>query len=128
MQALCSGCGVEFEARRTTARFCSSTCRSRARRRAAAPKPDPGSPLVAAVRREVAAAGRLHTVDGQLALLVAAQLSGEGVTGATALSRELRQLVARVCSSRTSGPGDELSRARRRREEKARRAGESGDA
>lgn len=113
MQRECESCGNTFEARRSTARFCTATCRSRAARaaRAAASvaeleaaaaaaqadQPAAGSPaehdLVKAVRDELAAANALGTVAGQLALQVARRIAEPDGSGISALSKELRSLL-----------------------------------
>lgn len=139
------GCGVEFEARRSWARYCSTSCRKRASRARAAtattgatggPLPEvpaaaEGSGLVAAVRAELDGAGRLESVSGQLALELAGKLSGTGAAGATALSRELRTVMASALGrpdpvSEPEGAPyaetDEVQRARQARERKARQA------
>lgn len=140
----CEGpdCVVEFEARTVRAKYCSATCRSRAarERNAAAESSEADAKagraehaLVRAVRKELEAAGAFETVDGQLALQVARRIVDPDGSGVSALSKELRSLVAaaKAAGSPASEPvdetadqavDDEVERARRRREEIAQAA------
>lgn len=100
----CAVCEAPFEAKRSTAKYCSSTCRTRARRRRAqadaAPDPTDTTPDLLAlpkqVHAELAQVGRLNTVAGQQALNVAYRMLSAGDTGSAiaALSRELSRLMA----------------------------------
>lgn len=133
-------CGNEFEPKRSTARYCSATCRQRAARarRAAADErfvptdPDTGDAehgLVRAVRKELEAAGALETVAGQLALQLARRIANPEEAGLSALSKELRSLLEEAKGSRkpepadapepTPEPEDEVTKLRRAREAKA---------
>lgn len=146
------GCGVEFEVRRSTARYCSDRCRKRAsrlRKVPAAPQVEPVVPaaeppagdgehaLVASVRAELEQAARLDGWTGQLALRLACRLAAEE-SGVTALSRELRTVMAAalegVAPAPSEGPDetedqtedqadDEVARARRQREQARQAAG-----
>lgn len=75
-----------------------------------------GSDVVAAVWRELAAAGQAETPLGRLALLLAARLGSPADTGSAtaALSKELRAVVAAALAAAPAAadPVDEL-RARR---------------
>lgn len=152
MLVACQVCGEGFEAQRSTARFCGSTCRSRARRSGAgrdqaepvevgespAGTADgsptrglkPEDPLVTAVRRELG--DKVGSVDGQIALHLAAQVKAATGSAASTLAKELRTVLDRVL--RSSLPlvlepdeqpvapepeTDEVKAARRRREQKA---------
>jgi hypothetical protein len=119
MTTTCEGCGAPFEAQRSTARFCSDRCRKRtARRGGYFPAPDPVErpQLLAAIREDLVSAGLLQTVDGQVALVLAAAIESPRTTGAgvAALSRELRTVMRRVGagSPRPWTPLDELQRRR----------------
>lgn len=142
------GCGVEFEVRRSTARYCSDRCRKRAsrlRKVPAAPQVEPVVPaaeppagdgehaLVVSVRAELEQAARLDGWTGQLALRLARRLAAEE-SGVTALSRELRTVMAAalegVAPAPSEGPDetedqtdDEVARARRQREQARQAAG-----
>ena len=116
----CEACGVDFEARRQSSRFCSDRCRQRLRRSpvaAGAERMRPGE-LVDATRRQLAAAGAVDTTLGQMALLLAARLESPLETGnsVASVSREFRTVMGWVTDQRVDGfdPVDEL-RARRDR-------------
>lgn len=154
MLVACQVCGEGFEAQRSTARFCGSTCRSRARRSGAgrdqaepvevevcgspAGTADgsptrglkPEDPLVTAVRRELG--DKVGSVDGQIALHLAAQVKAATGSAASTLAKELRTVLDRVLRSslplvlesdeQPAAPEPETAEvkaARRRREQKA---------
>lgn len=107
--------------------MCSSTCRTRkARGAAAAPEPTE-NPLVMATKRELEAAGKLDTMLGQQALILAARMSGtETAGGVGTLSKELSRVVAAAIGSGppaapAAGAGDDIDELRARRN--AKRAG-----
>lgn len=137
----CGHCGTEFEAKTKRARYCSTTCRSRAARDRKAKaaeveaEKDAGSEkehsLVKAVRRDLARAEAVDTVAGQLALQVARRIANPEESSISALSKELRSLLAEAKSATpaaqpeaAAGPveEDDVTRARRRREEIAAQA------
>lgn len=93
------GCRIRFEPKRSTAKYCSATCRQRARRGTkppAKPKPEKAEPksqapkrseseqtktsaadnheLVVALRAELEAAGAIDSFEGQLAVELARRL------------------------------------------------------
>lgn len=121
----CVMCGRPFQARRSTARYCSSTCRARraqgrSPRPVDTPAPTAGAPLVVQVRRALEAAGRLDTYLGQQALTLAERLAGQnGDSGAAvaALSRELRSVMREVLEGTAQATDlvDELEERRRRK-------------
>jgi hypothetical protein len=150
----CEGpdCDVDFDAKTIRARFHSSTCRTRAARarRAAEvaaetvlePETEPSDPdtgsaehgLVKAVRKELTDAEALDTVAGQLALQVARRIAAPDGSGISALSKELRSLVAEAKGGGAQpGPEpeptpaepdeDEVAKARRLRAEQRAAAG-----
>lgn len=146
----CEGpeCAVMFVPKRSTARYHSATCRQRAGRArkaaAAAKAPDetPGEkadrdradehPLVKAVLDELTKADKHQSFNGQLALQLARKLVSPEESGATALSKELRTVMATALATQTDAvapapepEADEVERARVRRVEKARKAAES---
>jgi hypothetical protein len=137
-------CGREFEPQRSTAKFCNATCRQRAARArkaaevsveadAAAGKAD--HPLVRAVRKELADADVEKSFNGQLALQLAHKLTDPTEKAATALSKELRTVMAAALEGRSAEPAaedaddepaepdDEVTKARRAREEARKAAG-----
>lgn len=134
------GCGVEFTPQRSTGRFHSATCRQRAARARRAAAADaafvaktPEAPgagtaehsLVRAVRVDLESAGALDTVAGQLALQFARRIAVPDESSLSAMSKELRALLAEaktVAASdapQSSAVDDEVTRARRARERKA---------
>lgn len=142
----CEGpdCGVEFEPKRSTARFCSATCRQRAGRarkaaevaaQPAPPEPQSGAAehtLVSTVRKELEDADALATVPGQLALQIARRIAAPDCAGVSTLSKELRALLAEAKGDQPAGPDepaepvveeDELDKARRQRAEARQAAG-----
>lgn len=129
-------CSVEFTPKRSTAKYHSPTCRQRARRASKAAEaekvvpvdPDTGNAehgLVRAVRKELEEASADDTVAGQLALQLARRIANPEETGITAMSKELRSLLAEAKGSTSTiddgpaepQPDDEVEKARRRREE-----------
>lgn len=139
----CAGpeCVNDFEPKRSTARFCSTTCRSRAARarKAAAESTEADTEkgkaehaLVRAVRKELKGADALDTVAGQLALQVARRIADPDASGVSVLSKELRALLAEATGAKQptpqdeppAAPGeDEVEKARRKREEARQAAG-----
>ncbi|GAA5154747.1 hypothetical protein GCM10023340_38800 [Nocardioides marinquilinus] len=148
-EATCEDCGRAFEAKRSTARFCSTTCRSRAARarKAAAESTDADQAagkveheLVKAVRAELVKAGADQSFSGQLALQLARKIANPDETGVTALSKELRTVMAAALAhvappapgpdGGAGGDGaedDEVTSARRAREAKLAAAGQAAD-
>ena len=125
MSGACLGCGAPLAARRSSARWCSERCRSRARRR----PPPPSAPqrcgeVAAAVEAELVAAGQRHSVAGECAVSIARRLDHctEGGSVVAALSRELRACLdaALAGGSRGADPLDEIKKARERRQRRDR--------
>ncbi|KRB73070.1 hypothetical protein ASE01_20045 [Nocardioides sp. Root190] len=133
------GCGT-FEAKSPRARWKTPGCKKRAQREAAGTAGadptaglKPEDPLVTAVRKDLAAANQLETVDGQIALHLAKQVKAATGTAAGSLAKELRQVLDRIGATPAPTPAgdqpktaevedDEVTEARRRREAKAREA------
>ena len=120
MKLTCESCRMQFEASRSSARFCSGRCRMRAQRTSVSPPTDPGG-LTEATRAELEAAGRLRSASGAAAMLLAQRLDAPTPdTGAAiaALVREHRAAIAdavhiaRVAGDPVEKLRDEL-RARR---------------
>lgn len=135
-------CGAEFDARRATAKYCSTKCRTRARRRRdvaaraeAKAATETGTPdeapqpvafdVVAFTRSELQSAHKLETASGQQAMLVAHRLMGFGgiISGSetAALSKELSRLLT-VLVGKGGQSADPIDEVRRKREEKITRA------
>lgn len=113
MTVNCEACGQGFEAKRSTARFCSDTCRKRSERSSGA---ESGGRSFRAVYAELEAVGRLETADGQIALTLAEALDS-GQTSGSAKAQLARELLA-VRAKAMAGvkvaddPMDELKRLR----------------
>lgn len=124
MLATCATCESEFEAKRSTAKFCSGRCRNVGNRRGRSNGEDSG--LEASVRRELERANTADSFAGQLAIELARRMSSPGETGISSLSKELRTVMAAALEGKApaSGEGveDEIDKARRARERKAREA------
>lgn len=117
----CDACGKEFEAKRSTAKYCGGTCRQRGNRRpnGVVPMPAPDeSGLVGSIRAELERVGRLDTPLGQQAMALAERIGSPFDTGSAmaALSRELRAVMVEAMAGANVAASalDEL-RARRDR-------------
>lgn len=136
----CEQCGTQFVARKSTAKYCSGNCRTRAsRNRTAAGINSAGQPaasaqpkasggvvlvagegLVAQVQRELEDAGRLDTVLGQQALVLAQRMrvvSPDTGSSLSAISKELRTVMAQALDG-VAIEGDPIDEVTRRREAK----------
>lgn len=130
----CLRCGSPYKAARTTAKYCTASCRSMAsqERRGLLPamkKPpavvvdvdEPSSGLIESTRAALEQAGRLETVAGQSALRIAQAMTGrETGAGLAALSKALSSVMAEALDGVRSS-ADHLDELKARRE--ARRAG-----
>lgn len=138
IQATCEGCGEPFKAVRTSAKWCSDRCRKAKARTAVEEHEDVDEPdltpsgLVDSVFRDLESAGRLETFSGQLALQLAKRLSSPDESGISSLSKELRTVMAAAMEGVAPPAGDdesdgevedEVTRARRQREEAREAAG-----
>lgn len=116
----CDACGIEFEAKRSTAKYCGGTCRQRGNRRPSGDvdQTPAESGLVASIRLELEQAGRLETSLGQQAVTLAERLGSPRDTGSAvaSLSKELRAVMAEATAGANTAASalDEL-RARRDR-------------
>ena len=93
MQRQCATCGKAYQAARPNSKFCSDTCRVRAHRSPksspappAGPVPMLGAGLESVAARELDAAGRLDTVLGQAALVLARRIESPMETGSSIAS------------------------------------------
>lgn len=146
----CAGpsCKVRFIPKRSTAKYHAPACRVAAQRqRAKTPAKGAGAPrrseaeqtktraadnheLVVALRQELETAGALDTFEGQLALELARRLVTPG-ENASALADKVRAAKAAALGQTTGAAGesqaeledDEVTRARRQREEARQAAG-----
>jgi hypothetical protein len=141
VDVVCAGCSEPFEAKTRRAKWCSDACKMRAARSkdvdpVAIDTPQPlDEGLVAAVRSELEETGRLETVAGQLALQLARKLVAVDASGVSGLSKELRAVRAEALDGvvlkqpesadepRPAEVDDEVTRARRQREEARQAAG-----
>lgn len=110
----CVVCSTSYQPKRPTAKYCSDRCKKRAsdqraadrraaERAATAPPAETtrSTELVDQVRAELEAAGRLDTVIGRQAMLLASRLeTNTNDTGgsAAAVSKELRAVMAEAMS------------------------------
>jgi hypothetical protein len=135
MQRVCASCGRSYEAKRPNSKFCGDTCRKRAQRspgKSSAPVNPSlpellvglGSdlartswPLTDAVERELDGAGRLDSVFGQAALVLARRLESPMETGASiaSMTRQLRETMGDALKGAAQA-ADPLDEIRRRRE------------
>jgi len=100
MQRTCQQCDKTFEAQRSTAKFCGSTCRANKHQgkspaSAAHPPTAPGTDVVDALHAELQKLGLASSYEAVVALKIARQLDNGTVTGAavTSLSKELDRRV-----------------------------------
>lgn len=115
----CDTCGAAYVAQSSRSRFCSTRCRVQNHRKSLGREyvltPPPADPLLAAVRADLVAAGRLNSVLGQAAVRLAEKMS-DSHTGAAlaALSKELRNTMEAALRSAPAAPDlvDELRRRR----------------
>lgn len=114
MQRNCDVCGVSYEAKRPSSKFCTATCRQRHNRGV---KPlvkasdGPDGLTVASVRAELEACGRLDGFLGAAALQLAERIDqATAVMGFAALVKELRATMAQATDgvAREQDPIDEL--------------------
>lgn len=147
VEVTCAGCGTSFEAKSARAKWCGSTCRqrdARSRKAAAANVKDEAKTdtpaehgLVKAVRKELEIAKKVETFAGQLALQLARRLANPEEPALMALSKELRAVMAEALGKApvksdggadadgdsTAEEDDEVTRARRQREDARKAAG-----
>jgi hypothetical protein len=123
MQRPCDACGEPYQAQRASSRFCSSRCRVRFHaagggKVAELPVLSQG-PLEAATARRLEAVGRLDSVLGQQALMLARRLDAPGEPGAAvaSLSRELRAVMVEALEG-VAAQADDLDELKARRERK----------
>lgn len=131
MKKNCATCGKAFEARRSTAKYCSGKCRVQAQRASgdavapvtALPDPDERGPgvLEAAAAAELAGAGLLDSVEGAVVLTLARRIdtSGPLETGSAfaALTKEFRAALSAAMAGAESA-ADPLDELRMRRDAK----------
>lgn len=131
MTLTCAYCGNPFEGQKSSAKYCSGTCRAKFSKNGG-PELPPPSPVVEvdhqveglmdAVRSELDAAGRLNSMVGQHALELANRIvNAPGMNaGVAAMSKELSRVMSEALrtSTTTVNPLDEL-RARRDRKRRA---------
>lgn len=132
MQRECESCGRSYTASRASSRFCGDTCGKRSQRARAAGIPllaaaldgheAPPSELERATIRELEAVGRLQSVAGQMAVLLARRIGSRRETGAAtaSLARELSATMTKALGgvANAADPLDEI-RARRDRKRSA---------
>jgi len=124
MEVTCASCGEPFEAKRSTAKWCGPTCRTKGNRATGAPVMAVEHPLIAAVRADLVKANRLDTPAGQQALVLAWQMLHPMNTGSAvaSASKQLTEVLAIALDGATAkaDPLEEMQRAWR---EQRRRTG-----
>lgn len=132
MEAFCQVCGVGFEARRASAKYCGATCRQRARRHpgarpASATEVADASGLYDATREELERAGVVDTVLGQLTLQLARRVAtaGPAESGFSTLVKEFRATRGEALK-KSEAAGDPVDEVKRKRAEKTRQAAAAG--
>ena len=129
MLVTCQVCNEEFETSSKRAKFCGSTCRSRAHR-SGEPVPIQPSvpvddsempPLLIATRRELEEAGVADTALGQQALELARRMTHPKAMGLSVapISKELRSVMADAMKDAPVASGLDELRARRDRKRHA---------
>jgi hypothetical protein len=135
MQRSCAVCSKPFDAFRPHAKYCGKTCGKRAQRAglassrgatvtpiSAAPRIEGASDLVDAVRKTIEVAGRVNSVEGQLAIVLAEKMVGYDTGGGmAAVSRELSRVMSAVLRDEKAGD-DFLDELKRRRDMKRSRS------
>lgn len=151
MRKKCEACGKQFEAKRSTAKYCSNGCRVQAQRGAASGKAantgkdkgtvvafglaavppgdarsrEPG-PLEASARAELESFGRAETLAGGVVLALARRIDQAGPmdtgSGFAALAKELRAAMA-VAVAGAEQEADPIDQVRGQREKKQRERG-----
>ena len=126
MQRKCAQCGRSYAAARPNSRFCGDTCRKRAQR---SPKPTVAKPVKASVAlagglgavtaRELEDAGRLDTVFGQAALVLARRIESPMETGSSiaSMTKQLRETMVDALKG-AAVAADPLDEIRARRDSK----------
>lgn len=107
MRRACGACGLPFEAKRDSAKFCSDACRQRAHRSGELRSPLPGGDVVGPrpcgriehqIRQDIDAVTTAHPMAGSLAEmsinLARALDAGLPVAAVAAVNRELRSNLA----------------------------------
>ena len=119
----CDYCGTAYQAKRSTSRYCTDTCRTKAAQLRAGTRVLPAAPVVVesgvlpAVRAELARLGLTDSVAGAAALSLAGRIDAQSEPGAAmaAMVRELRATMAEASAGATVEL-DVLDELRARRE------------
>lgn len=126
MQRSCDTCGTDYEAQRSTSRYCSSNCRAKAHNsRQHAPnltviEPAPLGRVTAASRGEIDALGLSGNPLSEVVLTLSLQIDAlaDGRTLPN-LTREWRAAMAELRASSVGVSANPLDDLRRRRESRA---------
>lgn len=128
MKRPCDVCGTVYEAKRSTSRYCSPTCRVRKSRGAevidlpASPVPtDSDGPVYVATLQTLTDADRALTPLGAAALTLARRLDSPGADTGSAIAAVARQLEATLTAA-TRGAGAATAPGKLQDELAARRA------
>lgn len=113
VEHVCGACGETFTARRG-AKWCSDNCRKRktplrsASRRQATAEGE----FAARTREQLERIGKLDTMHGQQALLIARRMEDPAESGIAALSKEHSRLVALLTRGESADPVDQVAKRR----------------
>lgn len=119
MERTCAVCGTPFTAQRSTARYCSGSCRARKSQGAEVlpitpPEAPAGGGVLEATRRELDEADRLNTALGQAAMVLARRVDAsdrDAGSAAAAVTREWRAMLAEAVKG-SAAQSSPLDRAR----------------
>jgi hypothetical protein len=108
MKRSCAACGRDFEAKRSTAKYCGSSCRARKAQgkvRASAARPDDqeSESIAEALRAELESLGVLEQYEARTTLRLARQLDSGVIVGAAFVSQS-KELDRRVEELRRRAP------------------------
>lgn len=137
MSRNCAVCGRTYTAKDPRSKYCGDACRQRHARGTPVCKnpmtkrvggdalngrPAPRDDLVVAVMTALESAGKLDSVQGQLAMTLAIVVAagGDTASGLASLSKELRAVMAEALGNAKAG-GDEMDMLKTKRQ--AKRAG-----
>lgn len=122
----CSVCERTYTAKDPRSKYCGDACRKRQARgtpvRIATPVVGETTGLVTVTRKALESAGRLDSVQGQLAMTIAGTISagGDTASGLASLSKELRAVMAEALGN-AKVAADEMDMLKSKRQ--AKRAG-----
>ena len=127
MQRHCDHCGRPYEARRSTSKFCGSSCRGKASLALkvsplpVVPSPNGDGPCARAARVALESVDRLETPSGAAAMGLAAVLDEGSPSGTAAVAKEYRAAMDAALAG-VAAEADLVDELRARREQRFRGA------